>query len=117
MSPPPFFSLRPSESILGGHIAQHGAAEQHGDGALQRHHHPPGGGAHQPQGQHPAADPGVRGAAQHEDEAGGRDRHLQDADGRRRLQVRVRTAPGDDGDGVGGEYKIHAWLSYDDEER
>lgn len=76
-----------TESLSGGHAEGHRDALQHGDRVSQQHPAGPGGRAHTAAQQHPAADAGVRGPAQHEDEAGGRDRHIQTAAGRRRLHV------------------------------
>lgn len=78
-----------SESVLGGHITQHRATKQHGDGKVQRHYHRSGGRADQTSRKHPATDPRVWGTAQHEDETGGWDFHLQGSSGWWRLQVRV----------------------------
>lgn len=77
-----------TESLSGGHAKGHGAPLQHGDGVFKHHHPGSGGRAHTAAKQNPVADAGLRGPAQHKDEAGGRDRNIPTAAGWWRLQVR-----------------------------
>ena len=72
-----------TESIPRGEPAGRGNALQHGDREVQPDPAETSGRAHSHSQRHAATEPGVRDAAQHQDQAGGRDRRVPETSGRR----------------------------------
>ena len=72
-----------TESVPGGQPAGRGDALQHGDRDVQPDPPETAGGAHSHPQRHAEPEPGVRDASEHQAQAGGRDRRIQETSGRR----------------------------------